>query len=74
MPSRRISSGERPPIDLPRKLIWPELGLSTPVIAHSVVDLPAPLWPTSADQLAFVDLERELVDGGDPPVVDGDVS
>ena len=40
------ASGERPPIDLPWKVIWPELGLSTPVIAHSVVDLPAPLWPT----------------------------
>ena len=30
----------------PRKMIWPGVGFWTPVIVHSVVDLPAPLCPT----------------------------
>ena len=46
MPRRRISSGARPTIDLPSNTMVPPTGLSAPVIVISVVDLPAPLWPT----------------------------
>ena len=46
MPRRRISSGASPTIDCPSNTISPATGASAPVIVISVVDLPAPLWPT----------------------------
>src|SRR3954452_13172937 len=46
MPRRRMRSGDRPSMRLPSKAIVPRAGRRTPVIVISVVDLPAPLWPT----------------------------
>ena len=47
MPSRTIASGPRPAIDLPSNRISPAAGFARPEIARSVVDLPAPLAPSS---------------------------
>ena len=44
------------------------------MIVHSVVDLPAPLWPTRPTSSPSFDLERQVLDGRDAAVVDGDVS
>ena len=46
MPRRRISSGASPTMEVPSSRMSPETGDSAPVIVISVVDLPAPLWPT----------------------------
>ena len=47
MPRRTIASGPRPAIDLPSNRISPAAGFTSPDIARSVVDLPAPLAPSS---------------------------
>ena len=47
MPSRTMASGPRPAIDLPSNRISPAAGFARPEIARSVVDLPAPLAPSS---------------------------
>jgi len=47
MPSRATSAGGRPVIELPAKWISPVV-LTIPLIARSVVVLPAPLAPSSA--------------------------
>ena len=44
---RTIASGPRPAIDLPSNRISPEAGFARPEMARSVVDLPAPLAPSS---------------------------
>src|SRR4029079_10730981 len=48
MPSSTSSSGARPARDFPSNLIVPTDGLTSPEIAFSVVDLPAPFAPISA--------------------------
>src|SRR5262245_65693925 len=48
MPSRTMRSGDWPISGLPRYVIAPACGVTVPVIAASVVDLPAPFGPTMA--------------------------
>ena len=48
-----------------RSVIVPATGGTRPTIAESVVVLPAPFGPTSADDLAVADLERDAVQRGD---------
>src|SRR5262245_21867450 len=48
MPSRTMRSGDWPISGLPRYVIVPACGVTVPVIAASVVDLPAPFGPTMA--------------------------
>ncbi len=47
MPMRTIASGPRPAIELPSNRMSPEVGLARPEMARKVVDLPAPLAPSS---------------------------
>src|SRR3954466_6186439 len=47
MPSARMRFGEALPIGLPSKVMAPEASGSSPLIARSVVVLPAPLAPIS---------------------------
>jgi len=58
MPRRTIASGPRPAIDLPSNRISPAAGFAKPEIARSVVDLPAPLAPSSVTNLPLIDAER----------------
>ena len=47
MPRRATASGVRPAIELPSKAIVPLVGRNTPEMVSNVVDLPAPLGPTT---------------------------
>src|SRR4051794_2633970 len=46
MPMRSMSAGAQPWIPLPSRCISPRRGFSSPLIARSTVDLPAPFGPT----------------------------
>jgi hypothetical protein len=46
-PSRAISSGARPEICRPPREIMPSRGVTTPAMAFSSVDFPAPLGPVT---------------------------
>src|ERR1700677_970097 len=46
-PSRAISSGPLPPIVCPQSVIEPVSGDTTPAMAFSSVDLPAPFGPVT---------------------------
>src|SRR5229473_626389 len=48
MPWRTISGGDRPAISTPSSRMWPESGLSAPVIKLKNVLFPAPLGPITA--------------------------
>ena len=47
MPRRATASGVRPAMELPSKAIVPLVGRNTPEMVSNVVDLPAPLGPTT---------------------------
>ena len=55
-------------------MISPDVGLSTPVIVVQRRRLAGAVVADEADELALVDLDREALDGGDPSVVDPDVT
>ncbi len=51
MPRRTIASGPSPAIDCPSNRMSPDAGALRPEMVRSVVDLPAPLEPSSATTL-----------------------
>ena len=71
-PSRATDSGERFAIERPSNTTSPVLR-TVPEIARSVVVLPAPFAPSSDDDLALVDRERDAVQRADRPVARLDV-
>ena len=70
MPERVTCSGERPRSDSPASRISPRRASTSPMIACSVVDLPAPLGPISPTISPRADLDREAANGRDAAVAD----
>ena len=58
-PARAIASGARPRSDAPARRTSPAAGRTTPMIACSVVDLPAPFGPIRPTSSPAPDLEVE---------------
>jgi len=46
-------------MSLPRSRTWPWRGLTRPITALIKVDLPAPLGPTTSDELADLDVKSK---------------
>ena len=63
MPRAQDLVGREPDDRPPSNRMSPATGVSAPVIVISVVDLPAPLWPTRPTNSPSLDLEREALDG-----------
>ena len=74
IPLRAIDSGLRPRSDLSPKTMSPARGGTSPMIACSVVDLPAPFGPISPTISPGGYRERKPADGGDASVRDFDVA
>ena len=62
--------GPEPAIDLPSNRMSPAAGFARPEIARSVVDLPAPLAPSSVTTSPFLDAERDAAQRLDLAVAD----